>query len=50
MLGLGVTSVHALIKAGELTSYLDGRRRKILVASIRKYAAQRMASNAGGPA
>jgi hypothetical protein len=31
------SSVYALIKSGELESYVDGRSRKVLAASIRAY-------------
>jgi hypothetical protein len=35
------SSVYALIKSGELESYVDGRSRKVLVASIRAYIERR---------
>jgi hypothetical protein len=48
MLGYGVTHVYALMKRGELQSFLDGGARRILVASIDDYVARKVA--AGEPA
>ena len=35
MLDIGETQLYALLKAGELESYRDGKSRKIVVASIK---------------
>jgi hypothetical protein len=35
------SSVYALIKSGELESYVDGRSRKVTVDSIRRYIERR---------
>ena len=43
MLGCGNTRGYALLNAGELESFLDGRSRKITVASIRAYIARKLA-------
>jgi hypothetical protein len=43
MLGFGLTRVYALMKAGELQSYVDGGARRILVDSIKQYIARRIA-------
>jgi excisionase family DNA binding protein len=37
MLGYGLTHIYALLKRGELTSFLDGGARRILVSSIAEY-------------
>ncbi|MBL1258005.1 helix-turn-helix domain-containing protein [Methylocystis sp. Sn-Cys] len=37
MLDIGPTKLWALINSGEVESYLDGSRRKIIVASIQRY-------------
>jgi hypothetical protein len=42
MLGCGNTHGYALLKAGELQSFLDGRSRKITVASIHGYVARKL--------
>jgi hypothetical protein len=42
MLGCGNTHGYALLKAGELVSFLDGRSRKITVDSIHRYIARRI--------
>jgi excisionase family DNA binding protein len=44
MLGCGNTWGYELLAAGELESYLDGRSRKITVASIHAYIARRLAA------
>jgi hypothetical protein len=44
MLGCGNTHGYALIKAGELETYLDGKSRKITVASIHALIARRLAA------
>ena len=35
------STVYALIKSGELESYVDGRSRKVMVDSIRRYIERR---------
>jgi hypothetical protein len=50
MLDRGNTHGYALLKAGKLQSYLDGRSRRITVASIRHYIAERLAGPGGTPA
>ena len=42
MLGCGNTHGYALLNAGELESFLDGRSRKITVASIHNYIARQL--------
>jgi hypothetical protein len=42
MLDCGNTHGYALLNAGELDSFLDGRARKITVESIRRYIARRL--------
>jgi len=44
MLDCGNTRLYELLGAGELESFLDGRSRKIVVDSIRRYIAQRLAA------
>ena len=44
LLSCGNTHVYALLASGELKSYHDGRRRKIIVASIHRLIARRLAS------
>ncbi len=48
MLGCGNTRGYALLAAGELVSFLDGRARKITVQSIHQYIARKIAV-AGAP-
>lgn len=49
MLGCGNTHGYALLKAGELESFLDGRSRKITVGSIHQYIARKLdAAGAAG--
>jgi hypothetical protein len=47
MLDCGLTRLYELMNSGELVSFLDGRSRKITVASIESYIAKRL--EAGGP-
>jgi excisionase family DNA binding protein len=47
MLGCGVTELYKLLGSGEITSYRDGRRRKLVVASLRDYVAKKLAADAG---
>jgi hypothetical protein len=42
MLSCGATRGFELLAAGELDSFLDGRSRKISVASIHRYVARRL--------
>jgi excisionase family DNA binding protein len=43
-LSIGVTKLYELLNSGELTSYREGSRRRILVASIRAYIERRIAT------
>ena len=45
MLDCGPDRVYQLLNSGELESYLDGRSRKILVASLKDYIARRLAAS-----
>jgi hypothetical protein len=45
MLGVGITRLYELIAARELDSYLDGRARRITVASIHRRIARRLAAS-----
>jgi hypothetical protein len=42
MLDVGNTRLYELLNEKKLDSYLDGRSRKITVASIRRYVAERL--------
>jgi hypothetical protein len=42
MLDVGNTRLYELLNERKLDSYLDGRSRKITVASIRRYVAERL--------
>ena len=44
MLDCGTTRLYQLLAAGELESFLDGRSRKITVASIRRFVEKRLAN------
>jgi excisionase family DNA binding protein len=44
-LSIGVTKLYELLNSGELTSYREGNRRRILVASIRAYIERRIATS-----
>ena len=44
LLDCGTTHLYELIEKGELDSFLDGRSRKIVVASIHRLIAKRLAS------
>jgi len=48
MLDIGNTRLYELLKGKELESYLDGRSRKIIVDSIRRYIERRCAQANGG--
>jgi hypothetical protein len=50
MLGCGNTRGYQLLALGELQSFLDGRARKITVASIHAYIARRLAAAGGSKA
>jgi hypothetical protein len=45
MLGCSNTRGYELINAKELDTFLDGRSRKIVVASIHRYIERRLAAN-----
>jgi excisionase family DNA binding protein len=45
LLGVGNTKLYELIAAGELESYLDGRSRRITMASIRARIARLLAAD-----
>jgi hypothetical protein len=45
LLDTGTDSIYNLIKTGQLDSYLEGRRRKITVASIERLIQKRLATN-----
>jgi hypothetical protein len=47
LLDCGTTHLYELIEAGEIESFLDGRSRKIVVASIHRLIAKRLASKQG---
>jgi len=47
MLGCSNTHGYALLAAGELDSFRDGRSRKITVESIRRYIARHLAVSTG---
>ena len=47
MLGCGNTHGYALLAAGKLESYLDGRSRRITMRSIHRYIAERLAETNG---
>jgi excisionase family DNA binding protein len=49
MLDCGNTHLYQLLAAGELDSYLDGRSRKITVASIKHYIHRNLASTTTVP-
>jgi hypothetical protein len=42
MLGYGLTRIYALMKAGELESYLDGGARRITVNSIKDFVERKL--------
>jgi excisionase family DNA binding protein len=44
MLNRSRDSIYALLHAGELESYCDGRARRITIASIRKYIDRKVAA------
>lgn len=44
MLDCGNTRLYELLNSNELESYLDGRSRKVTVASIHRYIARRLAA------
>jgi hypothetical protein len=46
MLGCGNTYGYTLLNAGELESFVDGKARKITVASIHRYIARKLAAAA----
>jgi excisionase family DNA binding protein len=44
-LSIGVTKLYELLGNGELSSYKEGKARRILVSSIREYVARRLAAS-----
>ena len=46
LLGLGLSRIYKLLRAGELESYEDGRARRIPMASIHAHIARRLAASA----
>jgi excisionase family DNA binding protein len=44
LLGIGSTRLYQLIGQGELQTYLDGRARRVVVASAHQYVERRLAS------
>ena len=50
MLGCGNTRGYELLAGGELEHFLDGRSRKITVASIHRYIARRLAGSGANAA
>jgi hypothetical protein len=48
LLDCGTTHLYELIDSGELESFLDGRSRKIVVASIHRLIAKRLADKQAG--
>jgi hypothetical protein len=48
MIGCGATRGYEHLAAGELDSYLDGRSRRITVASIERFVARRLAASGSG--
>jgi hypothetical protein len=44
MLDCGTTRLYQLLAAGELESFLDGRSRKITVASIKRYVDKKLSN------
>jgi hypothetical protein len=48
LLDCGTTHLYELIDGGELESFLDGRSRKIVVASIHRLIAKRLADKQAG--
>jgi hypothetical protein len=47
LLDCGITRLYALLAAGELESFLDGRSRKITTDSIRRYIQRRLEASKG---
>ena len=43
LLAIGNTRLYQLISKGELQTYLDGRARRVVLASIHRYVTQRLA-------
>jgi excisionase family DNA binding protein len=48
LLSVGISHLYALLRAGELQSYSDGRVRRVVVASIVDYIARRIADSTTG--
>jgi hypothetical protein len=47
MLDIGHSRLYELLSGGELQSFEDGKRRKIVVASIRDFVARKLAASQG---
>jgi excisionase family DNA binding protein len=45
LLGCSRDQIYALLHAGEIASYLDGRARRIVIASLRAYVTRRRQSS-----
>jgi excisionase family DNA binding protein len=45
LLSLGVTRIYALMRDGELRSYIDGRTRRVTMASLHGYIARQLAAS-----
>jgi excisionase family DNA binding protein len=45
LLSLGVSRVYALMRDGELRSYIDGRSRRVTMASLHGYIARQLAAS-----
>jgi excisionase family DNA binding protein len=45
-IGVGMTRLYELIKAGEIESYRDGKARKIVVASLKAYVQRQIVAEA----
>jgi excisionase family DNA binding protein len=48
MLSLSLSEVYERLRNGELASYVDGRARRVIVASIHAYMTRRLADSANG--
>jgi len=48
LLSVSMSRLYALLRAGELDSYEEGRARRITVASIHAYIARQLAASARG--
>jgi excisionase family DNA binding protein len=48
MLSMGISRMYKLLRTGALTSYRDGRSRRVLVSSIHEYIARHVAADPDG--